>query len=87
MRPARYSWEEWKSITGQWLDKHAMFVTKTQKEREMFIRSQGMLRCREHGENFNLVSMTRNKVIFSRSDFVLKNSKSGLGNNFFVFST
>ena len=38
-------------------------------------------------ENFSLVSMTRNKVIFSRSNFVLKNPKSGLVNNFFVFST
>ena len=37
----------------------------------------------ECGENFSLVSMTRNKVIFSGSDFVLKNSKSGLVNNFF----
>ena len=39
------------------------------------------------GENFSLVSMSRNKVIFSRSDFVVKNSKSGLVNNIFVFST
>ena len=41
----------------------------------------------ECGENFSLVSMTRNKVIFSRSDFVVKNPKSGLVDNFFVLSS
>ena len=32
---------------GQWLDKHTMFVTKTSKEREMFVRSQSLLPCWE----------------------------------------
>ena len=37
----------------------------------------------ESGENFSLVSMSRNKLIFLRSDFVVdKNSKSSLINTF-----
>ena len=34
-------------------------------------------------ENFSLVSMTRNKVIFSTPDFVLKKLKIRLGKQFF----